>query len=100
MLNIALPLRSIAEHAPFWDVWQLARDQTVRAGIDAESVLFGTFSAPFSRKTPSRIVAIWTTAKAPRSPYGSRRAGRSLGKDDHPLVKTRLRALSAPRNGI
>ena len=57
--------RSFAEHAPFWHVRQPARNQTVRARIYAESVLFGTFSAPFSRKTPSE------SAPYPRLPRAS-----------------------------
>ena len=56
MLNIALPLRSFAEHAPFWDVWQLARDQTVRADR-CRIGTFGTFPHLFRGKPPSRIVA-------------------------------------------
>jgi len=93
VLNIALPLRSFAEHAPFWDAWQLARDQTVRAGIDAESVLFGTFSA----ENPSRIVAHLDGRQGPSLAGREQALAEAWGKDDHPVVRNAPEGAFCPK---
>jgi len=97
VLNIALSCRSFAEHAPLWHVRQPARNQTVRADFDAESVLFGTFSAPFSPKTLSESAH---SDDCPRSSVDWAGAGalaESLGQRDQPVRRNAPEGAFCPK---